>query len=75
MLILPTDVIELSKSLPFCKSLMRLDLRNNPLIGTEGYSCLAEAMKRNHTLAFLEIDVSVIMSHFSVTLPLYGTWY
>lgn len=38
---------------------MRLDLRNNPLITIEGYASLAEAMKRNHTLAFLDIDVSV----------------
>lgn len=56
---LSIDVIEISKSLPFCKSLMRLDIRNNPWIATEGYSCLADEMKRNHTLAFLEIDVSV----------------
>ncbi|KAI9286379.1 hypothetical protein BC943DRAFT_18415 [Umbelopsis sp. AD052] len=49
---------EISKSLPYVKSLMRLDLRNNPHITIEGYASLAEAMKRNHTLAFLDIDVS-----------------
>jgi hypothetical protein len=57
--IFPSDAIEISKSLPYVKSLMRLDLRNNPLITIEGYASLAEAMKRNHTLAFLDIDVSV----------------
>ncbi|KAJ2957367.1 hypothetical protein NQZ79_g6917 [Umbelopsis isabellina] len=52
------DVIELAKTLPNFKSLMRMDIRDNPKINMLGYSCLADAMKKNYSLAFLEIDCS-----------------